>query len=299
MDWLNYHHLFYFWTVAREGSITAASKQLLLSPPTISAQIRELEQALGEKFFDRSGRGLSLTEAGQVAFRYANEIFGLGREFVDAIKGHSTLRSIRIGIGINDVIPKQIAYQLIEPVFRMAEPVRVECIQGTPAQLLPSLAVHELDVVLSDAPMSPDIRIRAYNHLLGESTIKVFAAAALAKKLRKGFPKSLDKAPVLLPPSGSAMRIILEKWFESIRVRPAIVGEFEDITLLKICGEHARGFFGGYGIMEEQNRRTFRSEVVGTVKGYHVGFYAISIERQIRNPAVLAITTAARQQLFS
>jgi LysR family transcriptional activator of nhaA len=299
MDWLNYHHLFYFWTVAREGSIAAASRRLLLSPPTISAQIRELEEALGEKLFIRAGRGLTLTDTGQVAYRYASEIFSLGREFVDAIKGRSVGSAIKISIGINDVVPKEVAYRLIEPVFQLPEPVRVECIQGTPAQLLPPLAVHELDLVLSDAPASPEIRVRAYSHLLGESPIRIYAAAGLAKKLRRGFPRSLDKAPALLPAQGSALRIVLEKWFESIRVRPTIVGEFEDIALLSICGEKGRGFFAGYGVMDEQLRRALHREAIGTVEGYQGRFYAISVERQIRNPAVLAIMDAARKEIFS
>jgi len=210
MDWLNYHHLFYFWTVAREGSITAACQRLLLSPPTISAQIRELEEALGEKLFTRSGRGLTLTDAGRLAYRYADEIFSLGREFVDAIQGKATGTSIQVSIGINDVLPKTIAYRLIEPVFGLPGPVRIECVQGTPAQLLPPLAVHELDLVLSDAPASPEIRVRAYSHLLGDSAITLFAAPKLGRRLWKGFPKSLDGLPFCCPrpaaPCGSRWR---------------------------------------------------------------------------------------------
>ncbi|MDM8004852.1 MAG: LysR family transcriptional regulator [Phycisphaerae bacterium] len=299
MDWLNYHHLFYFWMVAREGSITAACNRLFLSPPTVSAQIRELEDALGEKLFTRSGRGLVLTEAGRVAYRYADEIFSLGREFVDVIKGRPGGTSIQVSIGINDVLPKPIVYRLIEPVFRLAGPVRVECIQGTPAQLLPPLAVHELDLVLSDAPVSPEIRVRAYSHLLGESSITLFAAPRLARRLRKGFPKSLNGAPALLSAPGSALRIAMERWFEAVRVRPRIVAHFEDIALLSVCGRHGHGFFAGYSVIEDEIVRDYRVEAIGTIQKYQGQFYAISVERQLKHPAVVAITEAARARLFA
>lgn len=299
MDWLNYHHLYYFWTVVREGSITAAANRLLLAPPTISAQIRELEEALGEKLFHRTGRGLTLTEAGQTAFRYANEIFSLGREFVDAIKGHTAATRLKVSIGINDVIPKQVAYRLIEPAFQMPGPVRVECIQGTPAQLLPPLAANDLDLVLSDAPAAPEIRVRAFSHLLGESPLKIYAAPELARKLRRKFPQSLNGAPALLPAASSALRVSLDKWFESRRVRPQVAGEFEDIALLSISGERGRGFFVGYSAIEEEFLQTARVEAVGTVKGHQGRFYAITVERQIRHPAIAAIIDAARTQVFA
>jgi LysR family transcriptional activator of nhaA len=299
MDWLNYHHLYYFWTVAREGSITAACNRLLLSPPTISAQIRELEVALGEKLFSRSGRGLTLTESGRLAYRYADEIFSLGREFVDAVKGRAVGASIQIRIGINDVLPKTIAYRLIEPVFQLPGPVRVECVQGTPAQLLPSLAVHELDLVLSDAPVNPQIRVRAYSHLLGESAVTLFAAPRLATRLRKGFPKSLEGAPALLPAPGSALRIAIDKWFESIHVRPRIVAQFEDVALLSVCGRHGLGFFAGHTAIEKEIIRDYRVQRIGAMQKYRAQFYAISVERRLQHPALVAITDAARTRLFS
>jgi LysR family transcriptional activator of nhaA len=299
MDWLNYHHLFYFWTVAREGSITAASEKLLLSPATISAQIRELETALGQKLFERSGRGLSLTEVGQMAYRYAGEIFALGRELVDSLQGPSLPRAIKVRIGINDVIPKLIAYQLIAPLFHSPQRLRVECVQGTPEQLLPALAVHDLDLVLSDAPVHPQIRVRAYSHLLGESPIRIYAAPRLAGRLSPGFPGSLDQAPALLPAAGSALRNVMDKWFESVHIRPHIIGEFEDVTLMSMCGEHGQGFFAGHGVIERQIRRSFGVKPLGTLTGYRGSFYAISVERRIRSPAVAAIADAARRQLSS
>lgn len=298
MDWLNYHHLFYFWRVARAGSITGACKELLLSPSTISAQMQELENALGEKLFDRTGRKLTLTEAGRVAYRYADEIFSLGREFVDVLQGKSESTSLEVSIGINDVLPKLIAYRLIEPVLRLPDPVRIRCIQGTPAQLLPPLAVHDLDVVISDAPPPPEIRVRAFSHLLGECPVCLFAVPKLARVLRKGFPKSLDGASALLPAPGSALRISLEKWFEQIKVRPQIIAHFEDIALLSACGQHGWGFFAGHSVIEKDIARVYGVQKIGEVAKCQAAFYAISVERRITHPAVAAITQTARQTVF-
>jgi LysR family transcriptional activator of nhaA len=298
LDWLNYHHLYYFWRVSRAGSISAACRELLLSPPTISAQIQELERALGESLFSRRGRRLVLTEAGRVAYRYADEIFSLGREFVDVLKGKAESTSLEVGIGVNDVLPKPIVFRLIEPIFRLSEPVRVRCIQGTPVQLLPPLAVHELDVVLSDAPPSPDIRVRVFSHLLGESRISLLASPKLARKLRKGFPRSLDGAPVLLPAPGSALRIALEQWFEAQRIRPMVVAHFEDIALLSACGQHGLGFFAGHSVIDDEMVRVHGVEKIGEMPKYRAQFYAISVERRLTHPAVVAITRTARTVLF-
>lgn len=298
MDWLNYHHLYYFWRVARAGSISAACRELLLSPPTISAQIQELERSLGEPLFQRVGRRLVLTDSGRVAYRYADEIFSLGREFVDVLQGKAQSTSLEVGIGVNDVLPKPVVYKLIEPILRLPEPVRVRCIQGTPTQLLPPLSVHELDLVLSDAPPSPEIRVRAFSHLLGECPVSLLATPKLARSLRKNFPKSLDGAPVLLPAAGSALRVALEKWFESEGVRPRLIAHFEDIALLSACGEHGWGFFASYSVIDEEMMRVHRVEKIGQMPSYRAQFYAISVERRLTNPAVLAVTKTARTVLF-
>jgi LysR family transcriptional activator of nhaA len=298
MDWLNYHHLYYFWRVARAGTISAACRELLLTPPTISAQLQELERALGEPLFSRVGRKLSLTEAGRVAYGYADEIFSLGREFIDVMKGKAANTAVEVGIGVNDVLPKPIVYRLIEPIFQIPEPVRLKCVQGTPMQLLPPLSVHELDVVLSDAPPGPDIRVRAFSHLLGECGIGLFASPKLARKLRKGFPRSLDGAPALMPVTGSALRIALDTWFESIHVRPRLVGHFEDIALLSTCGQHGLGFFAGYSAVEKDMIRVYGVEKIGELENYQGQFYAISVERRLTHPAVVAITKSARSTLF-
>lgn len=298
MDWLNYHHLFYFWTVARAGSISAACQELLLAPPTISAQIHELEASLGEKLFTRSGRGLALTETGRLVYRYADEIFSLGRELVDMVRGRSVGISVQINIGVNDVIPKLVAYRLLEPVVQLPERSRISCIEGTPAQLLPALAVHDLDLVLSDAPADPHIKVRAFSHLLGECGITLFALPKQARKLRQGFPKSLDGAPALLPAIGSTLRSTLDRWFEAVDVRPRVVGEFEDIALLSTFGEHGQGFFAGYDVVQADLVRSLHVEPIGSIKDHTERFFAITVERRIRHPAVAAVTKAARDRLF-
>ncbi len=298
MDWLNYHHLYYFWRVARAGSITAACKELLLSPSTISAQMQELENALGEKLFDRTGRRLVLTEPGRLAYRYADEIFTLGREFVDVLRGRSEATSLEVGIGVNDVLPKLVVYRLIEPVLRLSDPVRVRCVQGTPIQLLPPLAVHDLDVVISDAPPPPEIRVRAFSHLLGQCRVCLFAVPKLARVLRRGFPKSLEGAPALLPAPGSALRTAMEQWFDRVKVRPQVIAHFEDIALLSACGQHGWGFFAGHSVIEKDIARAYGVQKIGEVDGCSAQFHAISVERRITHPAVAAITNAARRTVF-
>jgi LysR family transcriptional regulator, transcriptional activator of nhaA len=298
MDWLNYHHLFYFWTTAREGSITAACKRLLLAPATVSAQIRELEGALGEQLFIRTGRRLLLTETGRRVFRYADEIFSLGREMVDVIKGRSQEGSVQVNIGVNDVLPKPVVYQILKPILDLPETTQISCVEGTPLQLLPPLASLELDVVLSDAPADPRVRIRAFSHLLGESGVTIFAARGLARKWRKRFPRSLDGAPALLPAPGSALRIALDKWFELVDIRPKIVGEFEDIALLSVFGQQGAGFFAGYDVSIPEITRAREVEPLGKIADHQEQFYAITVERRIKHPAVAAITESARASLF-
>lgn len=299
MQWLNYHHLLYFWTVAKEGTIAAACEQLHLTQSTVSTQIRDLEKALGERLFRRVGRNLALTETGHVVFRYADEIFSLGNELVEAVQGGPTSRSLRLNVGAQDTLPKLIAYRLLEPVFRLPESVRVVCHEGTPAQLLPRLSVHELDLVLSDAPVSPGIRVRAFSHLLGECGIRFFAAPPLARRLRKGFPKSLHGAPALLPAGSAAMRGTLERWFGLVGVRPSVAAEFEDIELMMAFGRHGRGFFPAHDAITKEIAADCRVESIGAIEGRNERFYAISVERQLKHPAVVAITEAARETLFA
>jgi len=202
MEWLNYHHLLYFWTVAREGTVARAAGQLRLAQPTVSGQIRALEESLGEELFSRAGRHLVLTDVGRVVFRYADEIFGLGRELMDTLKDRPTGRPVRLVVGVADALSKQIAYRLLEPALSLPETVQVVCREDKPDRLLAELSVHNLDVVLSDSPMPAAVRVRAFNHLLGECGVTVFAAPKLASTLRRRFPASLDGATWLLPSGG-------------------------------------------------------------------------------------------------
>jgi LysR family transcriptional regulator, transcriptional activator of nhaA len=296
MEWLNYHHLLYFWTVARTGSISAASKELRLASPTISSQIRKLEDSLGEELLQRSGRKLVLTDTGRIAMRYADEIFSLGREFTSTMKDRPTGRPLRFCVGIADVLPKPIAFRLIEPALRSRTPVHLICREDRPDHLLADLAVHDVDVVLSDAPASPAGNIRAFNHLLGECAVSFFAPKRLAF-LKKGFPRSLDGAPFLLPLANTALRRELDEWFHSQNLRPTVVGEFADMSLLTVFADEGFGAFAAPSVMDDRMRKSGLHRI-GTTTRIAVRFYAISVERQVRHPAVVAVCEAARSSLF-
>lgn len=298
MEWLNYHHLLYFWTVARLGSVTRATEELYLAQPTISAQIRTLEESLGEKLFMRVGRNLALTEVGRTVFRYADEIFSLGRELGDTLKGRSVGRPVRFVVGITDAMPKLIAYRLLEPALQMADPIRVVCYEDKADRLLAELATHGLDLVLADAPVGPTIKVRAFNHLLGECGISVFAAGKLVTTYRRHFPRSLEGAPVLLPTENTALRRSLEQWFETEKIHPLVIGEFEDSALLKVFGQSGMGLFVGPSAIEAEIKRQHGVQVVGRIEAIRERFYAISVERKLKHPAVLAISDSARQKLF-
>lgn len=298
-EWLNYQHLRYFWMVAREGSIAKACKQLHLAQPTISAQIRELEKSLGTKLFEREGRGLVLTDAGRTAYRYADEIFGLGRELRDALQGRPTGRPLRLAVGVADVLPKLIAYRLIEPAMRLEEPVRIVCTDGKPEFLISELAQHKLDLVLSDAPLSPGSKIRAFNHQLGECGISIMGAAAVTRSLRGAFPGSIDGARFLMPSENTALRRSLDHWFDQLGLRPIIVGEFDDSALLKAFGQAGAGLFAAPTVTEPEVCRQYQVEPLGRVEAVRERFYAISVERRLKHPAVVAISQAARREFFA
>jgi len=298
MDWLNYHHLFYFWTVAREKTLAAASTQLRLAPSTISEQIRALEVALGEKLFVRSGRGLVLTEMGQVVLRYAEDIFALGNELQDAIKGRPLGRPLKLLVGIADVVPKLVARRLLEPALKLAEPVHLICRENKPERLLAELVMHELDVVITDAPVSPAVRVKVFNHLLGESGIVFLGTKKLVSNYRQGFPKSLDRVPMILPTENTTLRRSLEQWFTTIGIRPKVVGEFEDSALLKVFGQSGLGVFPISSVVATEVQREFNLQMIGKLNAVRERFYAISIERKLKHPAVVAISEEARQKLF-
>jgi LysR family transcriptional regulator, transcriptional activator of nhaA len=299
MEWLNYHHLLYFWTVARLGSVSAAAVELRLAQPTISGQLRVLEDHLGDKLLARSGRRMVMTDLGHTVYRYADEIFGLGRELLDAVKGSPSGRPLRLFVGVADVVPKLIAYRLLAPALSLPEAVRVTVREDHSDRLLADLSLQQLDLVLSDAPIAPSVKVKAFNHILGESAVTLFAVPALAKSLARRFPRSLEGAPMLLPTENTTLRRSLDQWFAAQGVRPSIVGEFEDSALLNAFGQAGAGVFPGPRVIESEIQKQYGAKVVGRIDSVRERFYAITVERRLKNPAVLAISDSARTKLFS
>ncbi|WP_428266153.1 transcriptional activator NhaR [Haliangium sp.] len=299
MEWLNYHHLLYFWTVAREGTIAQASKALSLAQPTISGQIRTLEESLGEKLFTRVGRNLVLTDVGHIVYHYADEIFSLGNELLDTLKGRPSGRPLRLCVGISDALPKLISHRLLAPALTLDEPVQVVCKEDKTERLLAELAILGLDLVLADGPIAGTARVTAFNHLLGECEVSFYATAELARGRLRGFPGSLDGAPMLLPTGNTLLRRSLEQWFEAEGVRPNLVGEFEDSALMKVFGQHGAGMFPAPSVIAGEICKQHGVRVVGQTDAVKERFYAITVERRIKNPAVAAISEHAREALFS
>lgn len=299
MDWLNYHHLLYFYTVAREGSISRAVPLLRLAQPTISAQIRALEKSLGAPLFTRAGRGLQLTETGQAVYKYAHEIFSLGQELQATLRGKPPARPPRLAIGISELLPKLIAYRLLAPALSASPQLHLVCTEDRTERLLQSLAQQELDLVLSDAPLPPGIPIRAYNHSLGSSPLSFFAAPALAKKLRPRFPHSLHHAPFLLPLPGTTLRRSLDQWFLSHQIEPRLAGEFQDSALLKVFAQAGAGVIAAPLAIAADIRSRYHLHELGPVSGLSETYYALSIERRLKHPGVLRILDHARQDFFA
>lgn len=296
MELLNYHHLRYFWTVAREGSIARACEKLLLSQPTISGQLRALEKSLDAKLFDRVGRNLQLTETGRRVYHYANEIFSLGQELQDSLQGRPA-GALRLVVGVADVLPRLVVYQLLKPAIQLADSVQLVCYDDKVEALLSRLAVHELDVVLADVPVGPLVKVRAYSHLLGSCGVSLLASAKLVAAYRRGFPQSLDGAPFLLPMEGSALRRSLDEWFESVGIRPRNCAEFADYDLFETFAESGVGIFAIPSVVEAEARRHHRLRLLARVDAIQERFYAISTELKPRHSAVVAIAEQARDRL--
>jgi LysR family transcriptional activator of nhaA len=299
LEWVNYQHLLYFWVVAREGGLVPAGKLLRLSHPTLSAQIHALEGRLGEKLFTKVGRKLALTDVGRVVFRYAEEIFTLGREMVDTVRGRSTGQPLKLDVGVVDVVPKLIVRRLLQPAMSLPEPVRIVCYENSYEKLLADLTLHTLDIVIADSPVPSGSSVRAFNHLLGETEVCLFGTKSLASTFRKGFPKSLEGAPMLLPLESSPVRRSLNQWFARHGVRPKIVAEFEDSALLKVFGADGIGLFPAPAAVEDEVCRQFGVQLVGRAPEVKERFYAVSVERRLKNPAVVAITETARHEVFA
>jgi LysR family transcriptional activator of nhaA len=294
MQWLNYQHLHYFWLAAREGGISRAARQLRLTHTTVSEQIRALEESLGEPLFKKAGRGLALTEMGNVVYGYADDIFSLGRELMETVEGRPTGRPTRLLVGIAEVVPKLIAKRIIEPALKDPEQIKLVCREDKLDRLLSSLAAHELDVVISDSPLTAGASIKAYNHLLGDCGISILAEKHLATRYRKGFPRSLDQAPFLLPTESTALRRSMDQWFESEGIHPKVQGEFDDSALLKVFGQDGLGLVVAPTMIEERVARQYELQLVGRLDAVRERYYAISVERKIRHPAVLSICQVAR-----
>ncbi len=298
LEWLNYHHLLYFWMVAREGTIAQAATKLRLTHPTISTQIKQLEDTLGEPLFVRQGRRLVLTEVGHVVQRYAEEIFSLGRELVDTVRGRPTGQPERLSIGVADAVPKLLTRMLLEPLRKGGAPVHLMLREDRSERLLADLAAHVVDVVVSDAPLPAGSGVRAWSHLLGECGTSFFAAASL-DIARRGFPKNLDGAPVVLPTWESPLRRALEEWFEATGVRPRVVAEVEDSALLKTIGEAGWGIFAAPTPLAAHIRAQHEVALIGSTDDVRQRFYALTAERRIKNEAVAAIRETARTRLFA
>jgi LysR family transcriptional activator of nhaA len=294
---MNLKHLHYFWTVARSGSVAAAAERLHLTPQTISAQIKLLEDALGTPLLQPAGRGLKLTEAGRLALGYADEIFALSDALQATLGRQQGMPSQPFRVGISDAVPKNIAYRLLASVTELPEPVRLICQEGKLDRLLAELALHRLDMVVADRPLPSGVRVRGYNHKLGESDVAFFAASGITLDC-EDFPACLDGMPILLPGEDSSARGRLEQWLQTERLSPHIVGEFDDAALMKAFGQAGHGIFPAPAVLAQEVERQFKVREVGRTGMVREAFYAITGERRITHPAVRIVTDAARDSLF-
>ncbi len=297
---MNFKHLHYFWQVAKAGGIARASEQLHLTPQTISGQIGLLEEDLGAPLFAKRGRNLELTDAGRLAVGYAQDIFTLGSELEESLRNYPEGgRPVEFRVGVADAVPKTIAYRLIEPATQLPTPVRIVCREWKLDSLLSELAAYRLDIVIADAPIPPSVSVRAYNHRLGESGVSFFASAGLFKQCKGKFPACLDGAPMLVPGTDAAVRSRLERWCEANKLRPRVVGEFDDSALMKAFGQRGAGVFIGPTLLESEIETQYGVKTLGRTAEMVEEFFAISVERRVTHPCVVAITEAAREQLFA
>jgi LysR family transcriptional activator of nhaA len=292
--YLNYKHLRYFWAVARSGSIARAGMQLHVTPQSISGQLAELQGVLGVELFRRAGRGLELTDTGRRILSYADEIFALGDELLEVARGEAARKILPFRIGVADSVPKSVTHRILEPALHLDEPVRLICREGRLVSLLADLAVHRIDMVIADRAMPSDVNVRGFSHLLGS----VFGTDGLLRTLKRTFPALLDGAPFLLPGDGVAIQPRLLQWFEATGVRPRIVGEFDDSALLKAFGQGGAGLFVAPTALARYVRKQYGVRAVGQIGAVNEQLYAITTERRLRHPATVAISHAARREVF-
>lgn len=295
---LNFKQLHYFLSVAKAGSITRAAEQLHLTPQTLSGQISKLEEALGTDLFKRVGRGLELTAAGKAAISHADEIFQIGKELEAMLRGRMEGKEVPFRVGVADAVPKSVAYRLLAPALQLVEPVRLVCHEDKMEPLFAELAVHHLDLVIADRPLPTELHVRGYNHALGRSGVALLATPVLAEHYRERYPLSLERAPILLPSAGTAVRAALERWLRERELEPHVVGEFDDSALMKAFGQAGAGLFPVPAVVAEEVCSQYRVEVVGHLEKASVSYYAISLQRRLSHPAMIAVSTAARTGLF-
>ena len=295
---INFKHLHYFWVVVKAGGVSRAAERLHLTPQSISGQLKLLEHSLGEDLFRRVGRKLELTDAGRLAMSYADEIFPRGEELQDVLRHHRGRMPELLRVGVADVVPKSIAFELLKPVLELPDPMRIVCREWRLKDLLAELALRRLDVVIADAPMPNELDVRAFSHLLVTCTTAFFAAPALARRYRARFPGSLDGAPMLLPGDDAAVRPRLMQWFDQQRVQPQIIGEFDDRTLMHDFGQAGSGVFAAPAPLRRHLQERYGVVAFGDAEQVVEQFYAISVERRLTTPAVLAMREAGNAGLF-
>jgi len=296
---LNFSHLLYFWSVAREGSIANACVRLQISQPTISMQIRKLEQALGHRLFDRSGRNLVLTEVGRTVYDYADDVFALGRELLGTLRGVPGKRLGRLNVGVPDYLPKLIIYRLLEPVLRLPQPVQLTCHQASLDDMVSGLSRHKYDAILTDTPIPSPSESRHFNHPLGECEIAICGSPALAERYREQFPDSVEGAPWLLPSTATEMRRTLDRWFDTFEAPPRVVGEFDDSALMKEFGSGGSGLFPIPSAVLPEVTRQYGVELVGRLPLLRARYFVVTMERKLAHPAMLVIAETAKSGLLS
>ena len=298
MEWLNYHHLYYFWVAAREGGVARASARLHMSQPSISVQIKRLESALDVKLFQKHGRSLVLTDVGRLVYHYADDIFGTGRDLLTAVKTSQSGRTLPLTVGVANAVPKLVVCQLLRPLLQSPSPPRLVCKEDNTAQLLTDLAIHAVDVVLTDAPAPPHIRVKVFSHVLGKSGTAFFVRSTKAASLKRRFPQSLHGCSMVMPTAINALRRDLDSWFEGQGIKPDVTAEFEDPALMKAIGADAGAVFPAPSVIADEVCRTYDVTMIGETTDVEERYYAISAERRITHPGVVAITTAAQGRLL-
>ena len=297
-EWFNYHHLYYFWRVAREGSLSRAADQLRLSHSTLSTQIRALEESLGGELFLRSGRALSLTALGRDVLHYADEIFRVGTELLEMVQSKSSSHVATLGVGVVSTVPRTVAYRLMEPVLALEGhgPLRMK--QGSLEHLLDEMATGHIHLILTDEPPPQGLALHVYSHTLAETAMQVYGSPSMAEKYRPGFPQSLSGAPMFLPIAGSSLRQRLESWFSEHKIRVSLRGEFDSSELLRVFGAMGHGLFPAQAALGAEIEESFGAARVGELEGVRERYYAIAPERKVRRADVQVLLEQVRERLL-